>query len=321
MDCRDNRNSYQFDFEILGPAWKFQSLALFDARTQSRLTDGSSSSSRKDGYRVELEPYLWHQAPVELVADITTGPTEEEEILPQPGSSFTVGPVSYHLIFTGDNLSGNSYSYGSSGNSSHMELQAPAARQNQKSKECVFVFLGLPLSTLSPFDIEYLDADGKPLKTIGYSRSGSKILQGVEGEVQHIKKIRVRKYTAHHRVVIRLPELPNLPAANRNLENLFAARTPYLRFEREYEHEEFIRRIVQLESPHLTGPMLPPGTYPRSFTNATVMDVLEDYARVHGISGQFYVNQEKLSIEKGQRQWPDEVREKLVKLWKRLSGP
>jgi hypothetical protein len=320
VDCQDNRPTVSFDLEIRGDPWKVLGAGLYDARSQQAVSSGWSSRQSKDGYRYDMHPYIWHYAPVEFMVDLGLGPVTEEEISPQPGSHFQVGPCRYQLIFAGDGYSAGSYSSSSGATMASFELSAPVQQQASR-KECVFLFHSSPTANHSVFELEYLDAAGKKIETSGGSSSGSQILQGVRGELAAVKKIRVRKYSSGHRVVIRLPGLPGLPPENQQVDNLFRVRAPLLRFDREYEQQEYIRRVTQLDMVHISTPNLPAGTYPRWFTNATPVEVLEDYAHVMGIQGQLYVNQEKLLIEKGKLPWPLEAQEKLLKLWKKLRGP
>ncbi|HEY1174067.1 MAG TPA: hypothetical protein VGH19_22070 [Verrucomicrobiae bacterium] len=172
-----------------------------------------------------------------------------------------------------------------------------------------------------PFELEYLDAAGKKIETAGGGSSSSQIIQGLRGDLANVRKIRVRKFLSGHRVVLHLPGLPELPPGNQNVDNLFRVRAPMLKFEREYEQAEYIRRITQMDLAHISTPNLPSGTYPRWFTNATPVEVLEDYALIMGVPGQLYANPEKLVIERGQLPWPLELREKLHKLWGKITGP
>ncbi len=319
IDFRDNQPAYRFDLEIQGAPWKMLGAALYDARTHKALSSGWGGSQTKPGYRFTMDVSLWHEAPVELIVDLAVGPVEEEEILPQPGSSFQLGGSRYHLVYTGNERAG-SYSYGSSGATAYLELGHTNAYQSSQ-KECLFLYHSDPSASFNVFELEHLNAEGKRIETAGGGSSGGQIIQGVRGELADVKKIRVRKYTQGHRVVIRLPRLPGVPPVNQKVENLFLVRAPMLKFEREYEQSEYIRRITQLDMTHISTPNLPAGTYPRWFTNATPVDVLEDYAQVMGVQGQLYVNQEKLLIEKGKMPWPLEAQEKLLKLWKKLRGP
>lgn len=314
--CRDNYPNFRFDLEITGGDWKMLTASFYDARTHSSLSSGWSGQEWKHGYKYEMGPQMWHFAPVELMVDMATSPIEVEEIEPRTGASFQVGNARYHLVFIADDFTGGSYSSGSDGKKSYFQL--PLNQPSRSQKECVFIYHCETAPYHKPFDLEYLDAAGKKVETAGGGSSSGQIIQGVRGELANVKKIRVRKYLSGHRVVIHLPGLPGLPPENHNVDNLFRVRAPMLKFEREYEHAEYIRRITQMDLAHISTPNFPPGTYPRWFTNATPVEVLEDYAHVMGVPGQLYANPEKLSIEKGVRPWPLEMQEKLQKLWKKL---
>ncbi|MGV3755241.1 MAG: hypothetical protein ACO1QS_07655 [Verrucomicrobiota bacterium] len=319
IHCRDNYPNFRFDFEITGGEWKMLTASFYDARTHSTISSGWSGQEWKQGYKYEIGLQMWHSAPVDLMIDVATAPVEVEEIEPRAGASFQAGAARYHLIFTGDDLSGGSY--GSSSDGKKTSFHIPLTQPNRPQKECVFIYHCEANAQHKPFELEYLDAAGKKIETAGGGSSSGQIIQGLRGELANVKKIRVRKYLSGHRVIIRLPGLPELPPENQNVDNLFRVRAPMLKFNREYEQAEYIRRITQMDLVHVTTPNFPPGTYPRWFTNATPVEVLEDYATIMGVPGQLYANPEKLAIEKGFRPWPMEAQEKLQKLWKKLRGP
>jgi hypothetical protein len=247
------------------------------------------------------------------------GPEEVEELRPQVGESFTVGGSRYQLIFAADNLSAQNYSQGSGSKTSYLELGMPFANKGQKKS--LLLFNITPVARQNVFEMDYLDAGGKVTTTAGGNWSGAEIIQNLRCELADVKTIRVRKFSAGHRFVFRLPRLPGLPPENQQVDNLFAVRVPLLRFDRDYEQAEYIRRITQLGMPSLSAPSLPPGTYPRWLTNATVAEVLEDYRQVMGVTNYFYVDREKLTIEKRDRDWLQEGLEETLKTLKKLRGP
>lgn len=320
VDCQNNMNGYRFDFAIQGTQWKVLDVSFYDARTHSSLINGSVSQHTKQGYKFEAEPFIWHFAPVELVMDLALGPVEEEEILPQTGATFTVGSARYYLIYTSDNSSGGYHGSGNDGKKSYLELLAPSAQPARK-KECVLLFLGSPKPDQRTFDLEFLNAEGKPCETGGGSHSAESILQFIRGDLADIKKIRVRKFSVGHRLVFHLPGLPGLPSGNQSVDNLFKVRAPMLRFDREYEQIEYVRRITQLGLGNFPYTNVPAGTYPRWFTNATPVEVLEDYGKLMGAQGDIYIDQEKLEIEVRKRSWPLEALGKVRDFWKKIKGP
>jgi len=322
MNSRASRPSYRFDLELKGGAWKFVGANLYDARTHTGLSAGSSSQKVGDTInKIGLDPFIWHTAPVELVVDVVVGPVEVEEIRPQVGESFTVGAARYQLFFAADNLSGGSYSQGNDSKKGYVEVGPPPVRSGKTNKECLVIFRATPPAAQSVFQIDYLDAEGKELRTRGGGWSGSEVIQGLECEVAEIKTIRVHKYRGGHRLVFRLPYLPGLPPENEKMDNLFAVRVPLLRFDRDYSQAEYIRRMTQLSMPYISRQNQPPGAYPRWLTNATVAEVLEDYRQVMGVTNYFYVDREKLTIEKGDRDLLRQMQEKVQKTWKKLTGP
>ena len=322
MNCRTVQPAYRFDLELKGGAWKFVGANLYDARTHTGLTFGWSGQKMGDTiYKIGLDPFIWHAAPVELVVDVVVGPVEVEEIRPLAGESFTVGASRYQLVYAGDDPSGGLYSHGNDSKTGYVELGPPSTTNSAKKPTCVLIFHATPPAAQSVFHIDYLDAEGKEIDSAGTSWSGAQIIQGKKGTVADIKTIRVHKYGRGHRLVFRLPYLPGLPPENQHVDNLFEVRVPVLRFDRDYQQAEYIRRMTQMSLPYISRQNLPPGTYPRLLTHATVAEVLEDYRQAMGVTNYFYVDQEKLTIEKGDRDWLQQVQEKVMKTWKKLTGP
>jgi len=321
VDCRDNLPSYRFDLEIQGDPWKVLNVELYDARTHVSLTSGGSYQEIKHGYKYSTSPYLWHEAPVELIVDVGTGPLEEEEIPVQVGASFTIASCRYQLLHGADDANLSSYGSGSSGKKVHVEFHSSSGGQPQRRKECLLIFHATQYPVHNAFEIEYLDSNGKKLETAGGSSGGGQIIQNVRAQLADIHKIRVRKYRTGHRVIIHLPRLPGLPPENRQVDNLFLVRVPILKFSRQYEQEEYLRRMTQLGLPYIPYTNTAAMIYPRWLTNATTLQVLDDYAHMMGVQGQLYVNQETLQIENGQRPWLMKLREKIQATWEKLRGP
>jgi hypothetical protein len=336
MDSQVNRPAYRFDLEVHGGPSKVIGAKLIDARTHSTLQTTGSFSSNGSGHKnrivhnIGVAPYLWHATPVELVVDLALGPIEEEEILPQAGASFTVGGARYGLIFADDKLVSNFYHTGTTANRAYLELALPGTGQPANlllrnsqplNTETILMFVGYPPAAQTTYEMEYLDAGGKAIGVSGGRSNAERTIIGVHCALADIKKIRVRKYQTCHRLVISLPYLPGLPPENQHVKNLFQVRAPLLRFDQEFRQAQYIGNVTQLEMPSLRSPNLLPHTYPRWFTNATAAEVLQDYERVMGVPEQLQVNQEQFKIEKGQQLWPFQVQEKVVKLWKKLTGP
>ncbi|HEY1174066.1 MAG TPA: hypothetical protein VGH19_22065 [Verrucomicrobiae bacterium] len=132
IQVRDNYPHYRFDFEILGGEWKMLSASFHDARTQATLSSGWSGQEWKHGYKYEAGLQLWHLAPVDLIVDLAAAPVEMEEIEPRMGASFQVGGAYYHLVFTGDGLSGGSYGSGSDGKKAYFNLPLNQPKPSSK---------------------------------------------------------------------------------------------------------------------------------------------------------------------------------------------
>jgi len=317
MESSRTRPAYRFDLAVVGGPWKFAGAKLYDARTQKDVNAGwSSQQIYGTNLMLGMNPYLWHATPVELVVDMLTGPMEEEELRPVVGESFTVGKSRYQLIYTADKLV-QSYSLGDDSRIEYVQFNSPAGQTGQKS---FLLFKITPPAILSYFQIEYLDANGKVIEAVDGEWAGSKLVANLQHKLADIKAIRVRKYRSGNRLVFQLPSLPGLPRENRQVDNLFKVRAPVLRFDESWKQADYVRRITQLETP-LISVSLPPGTYPRWFTNATPAEVLEDYGKVMSVKEDFHVNQEKLVLEVGKRSWPVEALGKVRDFWKKIKGP
>lgn len=321
MNCQKNLPGYRFDLEIQNSPWKYIGGDFYDARTHYPVTHGwSSREMGKSICRIDIAPFLWRSTPVEMVVDIALGPPEEEEISPQVGTSFTVGAARYYLIFAGDDLSLRSYGSGSDLKTAYVQLDLRSGVASKK-KECVLIFHAEPEVTAHIVDMEYLDADGRKISLAGSGSSSANIFQSLPGKLSDIKKIIVRKHRNVHRLVFSLPYLPGLPPENDGAGNLFTVRVPVLRFDQAYEQERFLEDTAQLKLTYISKPPFPPNTYPRWFTNATVADVMEDYANLMQMQDQLYVDQQKLSIEKGRLPLPLLMKKKTLEFWKKIKGP
>lgn len=320
ISTRDNYNAYRFDFEMNGGDCKFLSASLFDARTHAQLVWGYSSSQRNKEVVWMVEPHIWHETPIEMVLDIAVGPVEEEEMEPKQGNSFSVGLVTYQLLYCSGGVSTSMHSSGSDRNKEYVEFLewTPAST---KKKESVFVFKANNVVDQKNFELTYLDAENKPLNTSAGGYSSQYLLDAVYGDLVDVKKIRIRKYPQAHRILYRLPGLPLGIPKGLKVDNLFQSKVQMLRFDYEHEQKEFIQRVAQVEFGNFPSTNLPSGTYPRYLTNATVADVLQDYEKLMGVQGQAYVNQETLQIEVGKKPWPLEMAEKIRKFVNKILKP
>lgn len=325
ISCQSSRPSYRFDMEISGGPSKFLWANLFDARTQVELTSGWGHDERGQTlHMLEMNPFLWRKTPVELVVDFATD--VQEEILAFTNASFTIGAARYHLVFAGDGLSRRTISHGWDDTQASIEvsLAATNAPRGQLDDLCLLVFDSATRPSQSVFELEFLDTDGKKIETGAGNTYLSQEKHWLYCKKSEIKSIRVRKFTKAHRIVMSFPNLPGPSPANQVVENLFDVRLPLLRFDNEAEQEEYLERITQLSLYRFhtfSSPSLPSNSYPRWLTNATPVDVLEDFAQLQGVKGPFYVDQENLSIVEGSLPWLKQIKTKLDRLIEILKGP
>ena len=73
---------------------------------------------------------------------------------------------------------------------------------------------------------------------------------GLRGRAADVKQVRFIVFTNHHRVVLPLPPIPNLPAEYQNVDNLFNVRIPQLNIEREYEFRQLLEETTQMKFAH-----------------------------------------------------------------------
>lgn len=321
INSRGSRPSYRFDMEVSGGPNKFLGASLFDARTQVELTSGTSFSENGQTHTLEIEPFLWHKASVELVVDFASD--MQEEMLSLTNASFTIGVSRYHLVFAEDGFSSSYYGHGSDSSNPYVEVRLVATNSpvNPQKEQCLLIYASSPPASQTAFELEYLDASGRKIETGGGSSSSGQIMQWLKCKKADIKSIRVKKYASAHRIVLSFPYLPGPPPSNQEIENLFQVRVPLLRFNYEHDERDFIERVTQVKLHNFPYTSLPSGTYPRWLTNATPADVLETYAQLQGIASPFYVDQDDFTVRQGSLTWPMQAKTKIEKFIKKMKGP
>lgn len=314
VELQNNRPSFRFDLEITGGTWRMLRTGLYDAQTQASINVFTVNRFTTEGYWFGTAPHLWHSTSVDLVFDLAVGMVQEMEIPFQRNMTFYVDNVRYDLIHAANDSGGGSRIY----NKDMVEIPAPSPVP-LSHPQSILLYHPSHAPSDKLFELIYLDGSGKRITHSGSGGVYSDIIETVEARLEEIRTVRIMKYGGLHRVVIRLPGLPGLP--DEPVQNLFAVRAPYLQFHNNSEQLVYVLLITQLDMQWTSPCSAPSAAYPRFFTNATAADVLEDYARLCGAPGSFYVDQENLTIKQGQVPWLMEAKEKLERTWEKLTTP
>jgi hypothetical protein len=286
---------------------KLLKASVFDARTFKSLCNGYSSGVQNGVAYVETDVQLWHQAPLLLVFDIAHDPIDRTPLPPDLGTTIEHDWGMLQLVSVNE---GASISSGSRSVGNHSVITLRFDPQDHQS-ETAFTFVGSPSAYPVPLDILFLDADGKQLPGAGGSSSGFTKTESTRASRSEVASLQVRQYTQSKRLVIRLPELPGLPEENRGVKNLFDVRIPHCRVRREYELRALVGDLVQMDvtSPSTRSPS--PLVFPRSYTNTTPRDLLDDWRRFLLPGTRLKVDSQKNLIRTEPppwRKWLDELK-------------
>ncbi len=97
--------------------------------------------------------------------------------------------------------------------------------------------------------------------------------------------------------VFNLPKIPGVPKENEALANLFDLQVPYVEFEDATEHFWFIANHSGLKlKAHYERYPYPEVSYPIAYTNATLMEMLEDWRTRYGVH-EFILDEDSVLVE------------------------
>ncbi|MHC4646540.1 MAG: hypothetical protein ACYTBJ_13650 [Planctomycetota bacterium] len=256
----------------------FHGLKIFDARTHKPLSSGCGLS-RRDHYRwFNTKIPLWHRAPVDVVIDVSYGPTKTFEFTPQAGEGFEQGSFNCRLLHVFEDVQAGHYSSSSRGNTvSHEFYKA------QPGEEALcFLFVCQPTPNQMPVSFEFLDIHGNILRGGGSSTSGHIHQIYLQQPLEKVALIRARYHTRRDRVVIHLPYIPGLPRENNAIDNLFDVHIPYVRLHDAGQVGEFLLQTLQLSHLSTSGPTPPvsinSAVFPLDFSGVTIRDIALRYA-------------------------------------------
>jgi hypothetical protein len=292
----------QFGFKYEGiEDLMLQGIRFFDASTKKEISGGSSSSSGDQvHYWFSTHIPLWHRTPVDVVLEVSYGPSKTFEFAPQVGEGFSEENYECRLICVLEGVDTRSRSSSSRDNTVIYEF--PKAQPDKAGLR--FVFACQPAAIKMPVTFEFLDADGNVLPGSGSSTSGYTHTPSLEHPLEKVALIRARYRTQRRRLLIHLPYIPGLPDQNKEIDDLFDVHVPYVRLHDPGQVGGFLRQVLQLETGRRTGPP-PPNSinnsansgslFPMEFRDATIREIAQIYAE--GGALRIDVESEQLSVE------------------------
>jgi hypothetical protein len=268
----------KFTFSLSGSNdFKILTAQAFDARTHRVLSSGYSLSSiERRGFVLTQDLKMWHPAPFELAVTVAHGPIAYLTNQPVIGQLIRHPEGVLKIAGIAEGKS-SSWSSSSDGTTNIMRINFEPDVQDP---ETIFLLLALPQAMAMPIDVEFLDDTGKVLPG-GSSggAGGSMLVASTRAPLEKISIIRVKIYPVVRRLIFRLPEIPGLPSENKNVQNLFDVRIPYLRLLTEHDFKETIAGILQMEIQNYQTLNIPPGYFPKAFVNVTPRDLLNEYVK------------------------------------------
>ncbi|HYE33470.1 MAG TPA: hypothetical protein VEH27_18750 [Methylomirabilota bacterium] len=302
---------YNFRFETeKGDSLKILRGEVRDARTGSRLTSGYSSGGAPGGFQFGPAVGAWHQTPVLVMVDVAYGPVEVIEIEPKAGVEVEHPFGKLRVAAFRDGKS-DSFSSGTRTQPDGRVVYEYNFERSTKDPGCEVIFQCVPTTQSLPLEIDFIGENGNTLQRHGMSSHGALLTCSVAEAASALKKIRITKRSQIGRIILRLPELPGLPEANRNISNLLKVQAPVVHFNAEWEMRMFVQHATEASISMRSGPPPPPpGYFPRTVTNATPASVLEELRVLHSKPTRIVVDAAKNEIQ---------FRDPLLKeLWERF---
>ena len=274
----------------------FGNFWIYDSRTHKQLTSGGGSSVRENSWEYQTNIPLWHKAPVDIVFDITFGPTETYEFPPDAGEGFKRENFECRLldVFEGVNASISS-------SSELLKASPPASCQR-------FYFICQPQAIYMPVTFDVLDKYGNKLKTQGGSTSTYTHIFKLMEPLEKASLVRAEYRAKRYRILLHLPFIPGLPERNRDIDNLFDEYVPYAKFENAYNIQQFLQKILQFNNFQNSG-MTPPDnidrrSFPMEFRDVKVGEI----AKVYSTGGRLDID---IKNDKLELKYPVSLKEKI----------
>ena len=301
----EHKWEYSFEFEGLYPALRLAFMSdfpeggrvlgfhAFDARTRTEISSGFSWSfplNRRGKVTADLS--VWHQTPIEFVVDIALGEPQVFEFPAEVGAHLVHPEGEVRLLLKGTGMG----SRRSTRNGSTQTMVLRAASGVFGRDQASLHFVSLPAVQNMPLTYELLDARGGTINTRSSSTSGIFYEQGIEGSPDEVKTVRITYHPKRKRLIFRIPEVPGLPEENRDIENLFDVRIPFVKVRYPYEFFSVVCDLTQLTG---KGNSQPGGrfTEPMVFRNITVRELVDECAKLYGPTHGALIDQENLTIE------------------------
>lgn len=276
--------SVQFGFEYQGiEDIMFNNIKLLDSRTHKPVNNGYSSSGiridDRSTHRFTIDISLWHRAPVDLVFDVSFGPSRTFEFLPQAGEGFKADNFECRLVSA---LEGIDPGFLDSMLSYDGKEIHEFRKSTSEDKGLCFFFACQPTANQMPVTFECLDENGKVLFNNGSSSSGNVHDIIMKQPLEEIAAIRA-KYRPHRcRIIFHLPFIPGLPEKNSNIEDLFDVYVPCISF-KDFDYlDRFLRQTLQLNFSYRTGQKpadsIQNMTFPKDFKDVSIRDIAIIYS-------------------------------------------
>ena len=269
----------QFMFEHHGiEDIKFHSIKVFDARTHTLIGSGGSSYGSPNSYRFQTYVPLWHRAPVDVVIELSYGPSKIYEFAPKAGEGFQNEESECRLLHIFEGVD----PYTSSSESGETGVTERIHKDTRGDPGVCFFFVCQPQASGMPVSFEFLDKDGNQLRTHGSSMSDFTHRITLKEPLSKVSLIRARYRTKRQRVVMHLPYIPGLPEQNNNVNDLLDVHIPYVRIDNSGQVSQFLRKTLQLSHSSISG-LSPQNsfrnyTFPMDFRDVTVRDVAKFYS-------------------------------------------
>jgi hypothetical protein len=257
----------------------FHGIKIFDHRTRKSIASGYSASGRPGSYGFTTHVPLWHHTPVEVVLDVSFGPSKTFEFAPRVGEGFNEGNIRCRLLSVFEGVEPDRHSSSSRSNTTIHKF--PKATSEETG--LCFFFVCRPTANHMPVTFEFLDNEGNKINTRGSSTSGYTHTIFLKQPLDKIALIRAIYRTRRYRIVIHLPYIPGLPEQNDTVDDLFDMHVPYVRLHDPGQIDQFLRHTLQLSNSRSTGPT-PRNSilnyqFPLDFNDVTLREIARCYAK------------------------------------------
>jgi hypothetical protein len=280
---------------------KFHSISIFDANTHKSLTSGSSWTGNENSCRFNAEIPLWYRTPVDVVFDISYGPSQTYEFQPKAGEGFENEYFKCQLLDVFKSVDASQYG-------------STQFNKTTKDPGSAFYFVCQPTTDKIPVTFEFIADDGSKVNG-GSSNGGHRYITILRQPLEKITLIRAKYRTNRYRVMIHFPYIPGLPVQNANIDNIFDVYIPYVIFNNKQEMESFLKNTLQLNQIIATGTprkkSIGDVKFPLEFRATTLRDI----AKVYAAGGNLNVDIENNRLE---LKYPVPFLTKMKQLFKKM---